>query len=147
MAKLTACSTLAFSLSSLDVALKHIADYGFERVEIAEMLTHSKHFPIDTVDAMEVKKLLDKYSLKPIAANVTLASLYTGQAGYRKLPVEKQSAAETEDIKRAKQNRIFYRLHVKNEAEEYGARTRRLIDKAKIAGIPMVSIQAGRLSH
>ena len=144
MPKLTACSSLAFSLSSLEVALKHISSYAFECVEIAEMLTHSKHFPIDTVDPLEVRKLLDKYSLKPVAANVALATLYTGQAGYRKLPVEKQSAAETEEIRNAKQNRIFYRLYLESEAEDYSARVRRLIDKAKIVGIPMLSIQAGR---
>jgi sugar phosphate isomerase/epimerase len=144
MAKITACSTLAFSLSSLEVALRHISDYGFGQVEIAEMLTHSKHFPIDTVDPVEVRKLLHKYSLKPVAANVALATLSTGQGGCRKLPVEKQSAAETEEIKTAKQQRIFHRLHVEKEAEDYGVRVRRLIDKAKIAGIPMVSIQAGR---
>ena len=147
MARLTACSTLAFSLSSLEVALKHISGCGFEYVEIAEMLTHSKHFPIDTVDPAEVRKLLDKYSLKPIAANVNLASFYTGQTGYQKLPVETQSAAETAEIKKAKQNRIFYRLHMENEAEDYSARVRKLIDKAKIAGIPMVSIQAGKRSQ
>jgi hypothetical protein len=32
---------------------------------------------------------------------------------------------------------------VENEAEDYVSRVRRLIDKAKIAGIPMVSMQAG----
>lgn len=147
MPKLTACSTLAFSLSSLELALKHISSYGFDRVEISDQLTHSKHFPIDTVDPLEVRKLLDNYSLNPVAANVSLATLYTGQAGYRKQPVEKQSAAETEEIKNAKRKRIFYRLHVENEAEDYSLRARRLIDKARIAGIPMVSIQAGRRSQ
>ena len=102
MARVTACSTLAFSLSSLEVALKHISSYGFQRVDIAEMLTHSKHFPIDTVNPREVRKLLDKYSLKPIAANVTLATYFTGQPGLLKTPVSKQSSAETEEIKKAK---------------------------------------------
>ena len=147
MARLTACSTLAFSLSSLEVALKHISDYGFEYVEIAEMLSHCKHFPIDTVDPVKVRKLLDKYSLKPIAANVTLATYYTGQPGLLKASAGKQSSAETEEIIKAKQQRIYYRLHVKSEAELYAARARRLIDKAKIAGIPMLVLNVSRKEH
>ena len=39
MPRVTACSTLAFALSSLQTALEHIAGYGFDRVEIADMLT------------------------------------------------------------------------------------------------------------
>lgn len=144
MAKVTACSTLGFSLSSLEVALKHISDYGFRNVEIAEMLTHSKHFPIDTADPVEVRKLLDKYSLTPVVANVTVASLNREQADRRKLPVQTQSAAETQEIIDAKKNRVFYKLHVENDVEEYTARVHKLIDKAKIVGIPMLSIQAGR---
>jgi len=147
MAEITACSTLAFSLSPLEVALKHIRDYGFERVEIAEMLTHSKHFPIDTVDPADVRRLLDKYSLKPVAANVTLATYYTGQPGLLKAPVGKQSSAETEEIMKAKQQRVYYRLHVKTEAELYAARAHRLIDKARTAGIPMLVLNVGRKQH
>ena len=92
MPRITACSTLAFSLSSLEVALEHIFCYGFELVEIAEMLTHSKHFPIDTVDPVEVRKQLDKYSLNPIAANVALATCSTDQPGLLKAFVGKQSS-------------------------------------------------------
>ena len=147
MARVTACSTLAFSLSSLKVALKHISGYGFEHVEIADMLTHSKHFPIDTVDSAEVRKLLDRYSLKPVAANVSLATYHTGQGGLLKAPVGKQSSAETEEIQKAKQQRVYYRLHVESEAELYAARARRLIDKAKIAGIPMLVLNVGRKVH
>ena len=44
MPRVTACSTLTFALSSLQTALEHIAGYGFDRVEIADMLTHTKHF-------------------------------------------------------------------------------------------------------
>ena len=44
MPRITACSTLTFALSSLQTALEHIARYGFDRVEIADMLTHTKHF-------------------------------------------------------------------------------------------------------
>ena len=144
MAKLTACSTLAFSLSSLEQALEHIASYGFRHVEIAEMLTHSKHYPIDTVEPTEVGRLLSKHSLDPIAANVSIASFDDGQSNYVRLPVERQSAAETPEIQSAKLNRVFHRLHVEREAEAYAARVRKLIDKAEVSGIPMVSIQAGR---
>lgn len=147
MARLTACSTLAYSLSSLEVALKHISGCGFERVDIAEMLTHSKHFPIDSVDPVEVRRLLDKYSLEPIAANVTLATYYTGQSGLLKAPFRQGSSAETEEIQKAKANRVYYRLHLNNEAALYGARARRLIDKAKSAGIPMVVLNVGRKEH
>jgi len=57
-----------------------------------------------------------------------MATRCSGQAAYRKQPTEKQYSAETEEIKKAKQERIFYRLHVENEAEDYGVRARRLID-------------------
>lgn len=72
MTKITACSTLASSLSPLEVALEHIAGYGFGRVEISDQLTHSKHFSPDTMDPVQVRNLFDKYSLEPVAANCTL---------------------------------------------------------------------------
>jgi sugar phosphate isomerase/epimerase len=147
MAQLTACSTLAFSLSSLEIALKHISQYGFRHVEIAEMLTHSRHFPIDTVDPLQVRSSLEQYGLTPVAANVTLATLYSGQPGVVKASVGNQSSTETEEIKKAKQNRVYYRLHLKNEADQYAVRARRLIDHAKIAGIPMLVLNVGRKEH
>ena len=147
MPKITACSTLAFSLSSLEVALKHIAGYGFEFVEIAEMLSHSKHFPIDTVDPVTVRDLLEKYALKPVAANVSLAVLYTGQPGLLPPTVKNHSSAERQDVQKAKQQRAHYRLHVKDEAERYAARARKLIDKMKTAGIPMLVSNVGRREH
>ena len=58
MPRVTACSTLAFALSSLQTALEHIAGYGFDRVEIADMLTHTKHFSTHssrTVDPVAVR--------------------------------------------------------------------------------------------
>ena len=147
MAEITACSTLAFSLSSLEVALKHIRSYGFGHVEIAEMLTHSKHFPIDTVDPIAIRRLLAKYSLKPIAGNITSAIYCTSDSGLLKAPVGNQSSAEREEIKKAKQNVVFYRLHVKDEAEKYRLRVRKLIDQAGTAGIPMLVLDVGVKEH
>ena len=63
MPKVTACSTLSFALSSLEAALEHIAGYGFERVEISDQLTHSKHFSTDVsraVDPEHVRRLFEK---------------------------------------------------------------------------------------
>ena len=145
--KITACSTLDFSLSPLEVALQHLSDYGYEYVEIAEMLTHSKHFPIETVDPIAVRTLLHKYSLKPVAANVTLTAYYAEHPGAVKTSLGKHSSAETEEIKKAKQNCSHYRLHVKSEADQYAVRVRTLIDKAKIAGIPILVFNAGRKEH
>ena len=147
MARVTACSTLAFSLSSLEVALQHISAYGFEQVEIADMLTHSKHFPIDTVDPAQVRTLLQQYCLRPIAANVTLATFRSDHLELLEAPERHQSSAETQDIIEAKRQRVYYRLHVKNEAQLYAQRARRLIDKAKIAGIPMLVLNVGRKEH
>ena len=147
MATVTACSTLAFSLSSLETALQHISSYGFDRVEISDQLTHSKHFSTDAsrpVDPEEVRVLLAKYSLSPVVANCTLATFYTSQPGLEKLPVERQSAAEKEEIRRAKQDLACYKLHEKDQADAYRLRTRKHIDNAKIAGIEMVCLQAGR---
>ena len=147
MPKVTACSTLAFALSPLEVALRHIAAYGFTQVEIAEMLTHSKHFPIETVDPHEVRRLLDQYSLRPIAANVTCADRYTGQPGVLKAPVGTQSSAETVEVRQAKQQRVYYRLHVESEALMYRDRVRTLIDKTQAAGIPQLVLSVGRKEH
>ena len=143
MPRLTACSTLAFSLSTLEVALEHISEYGLQHVEIAEMLTHSKHFPIDTIDPLEVRRLLEKYALKPIVANVTLVDVYRGQPGLVHASQGNQSSAETEEIQQAKRNRVYYRLHVEEEAELYRARARTVIDKARIAGIPQLVLNVG----
>jgi sugar phosphate isomerase/epimerase len=145
--RLTSCSTLAYSLSSFEVALKHISSYGFEEVEIAEMLTHCQHFPIDRGDPVEIGNLLKKYCLKPVAANISLAVYYTGQLGLLKSPVKNHSSDETEEIRKAKQQRAHYRLHVQNEAELYGIRARNLIDKVKTAGIPMLVLNVGRKEH
>jgi len=147
MATVTACSTLAFSLSSLETALQHISNYGFDRVEISDQLTHSKHFSTDAsraVDPLEVRNLLEKYSLAPVAANCTLATFCTNRPGLKKSPVEKQSAAETEEIKRAKQDLVIYKLHEKDQAEAYRLRARKLIDNASVVGVPMVCLAGGR---
>jgi sugar phosphate isomerase/epimerase len=147
MPKISACSTLAFSLSSLEVALKHITGYGFEYVEIAEMLSHSKHFQVDTVDPVEVRRLLADYSLRPVAANINLAVLYTGQPELLPSAVKNHSSSETEEVQRAKQQRAHYRLHVKHEAELYAVRAQKLIDKVQAAGIPMLVLNVGRKEH
>ena len=147
MAQLTACSTLAFSLSSLEIALKHISQYGFQHVEIAEMLTHSKHFPIDSVDPVEVRSLLEQYRLTPVAANVTLATLYSGQSDLVTASVLGQASAETDEIKAAKRNRVYYRLQLDKEAEQYSQKAHHLIDQARIAGIPMLVLNVGRKEH
>ena len=133
---------MAFSLSSLDVALKHISSYGFKMVEIADMLTHSKHFQIDDVDPLEVKELLQRYSLTPAAANI--CSIAAFDPNYQEAPVETQSAAETEDIKAEKRRRVFYQLRDPVQAEIYRKRAEKLIEKAKLAGIPKLSLQGGR---
>ena len=147
MPRITACSTLAFSLSTLEVALEHIAAYGLAQVEIAEMLTHSKHFPIDTVNPAAVKTLLEKYALHPVAANVTMATYHSAQPELLEAPIRTQSSAETDDILKAKRQRVYYRLHVPNEARLYAARLHTLIDKAQSAGIPMLVISVGRKEH
>ena len=75
MPRVTACSTLAFALSALQTALEHIAGYGFDRVEIADMLTHTKHFSTHssrTVDPIAVRALLKQNGLTPVAANCAL---------------------------------------------------------------------------
>ena len=62
MATITAASTLAFSLSPLEVALEHISTYGFSKVELSDQVTHSQHYGVDSVDPLEVKRLLSRYS-------------------------------------------------------------------------------------
>ena len=144
MPTINACSTLAFSLSSLEVALKHIRNYDFSSVEIADMFTHSKHFSIDNSDPEEVKKLLRKYSLTPVAANVSLAISIQEGLNFEKASVQTQSAAEIQEIKDAKANMGYHKLHDEAQADHYIARAKKLIKKAKIAGIPKVCLQGGR---
>lgn len=142
MPKITACSTLAFSLSTLEVALEHIQSYGVRKVEIADMLTHSKHFQIDDVDPLKVRELLQRYALAPVAANV--CSIAAFDSNYGQAPVETQSAAETEEIKAGKRERVFYQLLDPVQAEIYRKRAEKLIEKAQLAGIPKVTLQGGR---
>ncbi len=144
MARLTACSTLAFSLSSIETAFKHISAYGFKSVEISDQVTHSKHFPIDSVDPHHVRHLLEKYNLSPIASNTGLCFINNGEWEFKKLPRQTQSAAEISEIIEAKQKLVFHILNIPEQAEHYKNRVRTLIDKAEIAGIPKVSLQAGR---
>jgi len=112
MPTVTAASTLAFSLSSLEVALEHIAAYGFSKVELSDQITHSKHFGVDTVDPLEVKDQLARHALEPVAINACLCAVFdTGRWGRPELPVETQSAAEIEEIREAKKRLVFLKLH------------------------------------
>ena len=127
--------------------MAHISDYGFRQVEIAEMLTHSKHFPIDSVDPAGVRSLLRQYDLTPIGANVTLATLSSGESDLPTASALGQASAETDVIKAAKLNRVYYRLQLEKEAEQYLQRARHLIDQAQLAGIPMLVLNVGRKEH
>ncbi len=145
MATITAASTLAFSLSPLEVALGHIAAYGFSKVELSDQVTHSQHYGVDSVDPLEVKHLLSRYSLEPVAVNACLSAV-TGQDrwAHARLPVERQSAAETEEIREAKKQLVFLKLHDREQAAVYIERAQRLIRKARATGIPRVCLQGGR---
>ena len=68
MAKITACSTLVYTTATLADALERIAGRGFSRVEIAHMGNYCTHYPPEQKPS-EVKELLDRYSLTPIAIN------------------------------------------------------------------------------
>ncbi|MAE66116.1 MAG: hypothetical protein CMJ18_17735 [Phycisphaeraceae bacterium] len=144
MPTITACSTLTFALSPLDEALAHIAGYGFRHVEIADMLTHAKHFQIDTVDPVSVRDSLSKHGLTAISSNITLATLHRDQPGLLRAPTGNHSSAETEEVRRAKRDIVYYRLHVEAEANLYVARVRTLIEKAKVAGIPRLVLNTSR---
>ena len=142
---MTACSTLAFSLSSLETALNHISAYGFSKAELSDQVTHSKHYGVDSVDPLEVRRQLDRYALEPVAVNACLTAVFdTGRWSRPKLPVEQQSGAETEAIREAKKRLIYLKLHDREEAAAYVERVRLMIDKAKITGIPKVCVQGGR---
>ena len=145
MATVTAASTLAFSLSPLDVALAHIAAYGFPKVELSDQITHSQHYGTDSVDPLAVKRCLDRYSLEPVAVNACMSGVRdTGRWAQPEIPVEQQSGSETEEIREAKKKVVFLKLHDSEQAAFYIERGRRLIDKAKVTGIPKVCLQAGR---
>jgi len=148
VATITAVSTLAFSLSPLEVALEHISAYGFSKVELSDQVTHSRHYGVDSGNSLEVKRLLNRYSLEPIAANACVNAVFdTGEWSRPKVPVEQQSGAETEEIREAKKQLIYLKLHDKQEAVVYIDRARRLINKAKVTGIPKVCLQGGRTTQ
>ena len=145
MATITAASTLAFSLSPLEVALEHISMYGFSKVELSDQVTHSRHYGVDSVDPLEVKGLLGRYSLEPVAVNACMNAVFdTDKWSRPNLPVEQQSGAETEEIREAKKKLVCLKLHERQEAIVYIDRGHRLLDKAKATGIPKVCLQAGR---
>jgi len=145
LATITAVSTLGFALSPLEVALKHISAYGFSKVELSDQVTHSRHYGVDSVDPLEVKRLLSRYSLEPVALNACVIAVFdSGEFSRPELQVEQQSGAETEEIREAKKKLVFLKLHDRQEAVVYIDRAQRLIDKAKGTGIPKVCLQGGR---
>ena len=145
MATVTAASTLAFSLSPLEVALERISAYGFSKVELSDQITHSKHFGVDSVDPLEVRDQLSRYSLEPVAVNACLCAVFdTGRWSHAKLSVEAQSAAETEEIREAKKRLVYLKLHDPEQSAAYMDRAQRLLDKAKATEIPKVCLQGGR---
>lgn len=145
MATITAASTLAFSLSPLEVALEHISNCGFSKVELSDQVTHSQHYGVDSVDPLEVKRHLRRYSLEPVAVNACLSAVFgSGKWSHARLPVERQSAAESEEIREAKKQLVFLKLHDKEQVAVYIERAQRLVQKAKVTGIPKVCLQAGR---
>ena len=68
MARITACSTLVYTTGRLGEAIKRIAARGFSRIEIAHMGNYCTHYPPGQ-EPSEVKKLLERYNLKPVAIN------------------------------------------------------------------------------
>jgi len=144
MPRITACSTLAFSLSTLETALAHISGYGFKKVELSDQVTHSKHFSAESVDPYAVKKLLTKYSLAPVCANVAICIVNDEITGKAVRPAGSISSSETEEIQKAKQFLSWHRLHLTSEAEDFYRRVVVLIDNAAIAGIPRVCVHTGR---
>jgi len=144
MPVITACSTLAFSLSSLETALRHISGYGFSKVEISDQVTHSKHFQEDSVDPYAVKKLLDKYFLKPVCANVAICIVHDKIVHEVVNPEGGSSSAETEEIQKAKQYLSSHKLHKPEDTRDFDKRVVRLIDNAAITGIPQVCVHTGR---
>ena len=143
----TACSTLTFALSSLQTALEHIARYGFDQIEIADMLTHTKHFSAHSprsVDPVAVRELLEQNGLTAIAANCALATIFEDGLGYEKVAAPRQSAAEREDVRKAKENVVFYKLHEPRQAEAYKAQALAHLDNLSIVGVPMVCLNVGR---
>lgn len=145
MARVTAASTLAFSLSPLETALERIAVYGFHKVELSDQITHCKHFAVDTVDPVVVQERLGVHGLTPVSLNACIIAVPDrGQWPQGRLPVEAQSAAETEEIRAAKRQLVFFRLHEQEQATAYVERALLLLDKAQAAGIPQVCLQGGR---
>ncbi len=145
MATITAASTLAFSLSPLEVALAHISACGFSKVEVSDQVTHSQHYSVDSVDPLGVKRHLRRYSLEPVAVNACVNAVFeTDECSLPALPVERQSGAETKEIREAKKKLVYLKLHDKHEAVVYIERAQRLIDKARATGIPQVCLQGGR---
>ena len=145
MATVSAASTLAYSLSPLEVALEHISNCGFSKVEISDQITHSRHYGVDSVDPLEVKRQMSRYSLEPVAVNASVnAILNTDEWSRPRTPVERQSSAETEEIRQAKKKLVYFKLHDRHEAAAYVGRAQWLIRKARASGIPKVCLQGGR---
>jgi sugar phosphate isomerase/epimerase len=127
MAKITAFSTLAFSKDTLDVALKHIASFGFKKVELAHMEFYCRHYPLESVNPEHVRELLGYYGITPVSIN-----FFTGKG--------KATNGVFDEV-------YMHKLNIKSQAAEYIARVKKLLDYAKLTGIPTVLIPGGARSE
>lgn len=116
MAKITACSTLVYTQSTLEEAIKKISARGFINVEIASLASYCKHFDEELTDVSHFNFLLRSAKLSPVALNYST----NRDDGYR------------------------YNLSVKTEADIVRKKMKTLLQKANGAGISLVNIGAGQ---
>ena len=116
MARVTACSTLVYTESTLEEAVKRISLHGFERLEIASLASYCKHFTEKDADTDRIKKLFLRYNLIPIALNYSTNK----NDGYR------------------------YKLNIEEEAQIVERKLIRTLNSAAVLGIPLVNIGAGQ---
>lgn len=116
MAKITACSTLVYTQSAVEEALKRISAHGFTRVEIASLASYCKHFDEESNKTDSFKKLLLKNKLTPIALNYST----NRSDGYR------------------------YRLNESKEAFIVRNKLVKVIGAAAKVGIPIVNTGPGQ---
>ena len=116
MAKVTACSTLVYTESTIEEAVKRISFHGFEKLEIASLASYCKHFTEDDDTTNRIKKLLLQYNLTPIVLNYST----NRSDGYR------------------------YKLNIWEEVQIVERKLIKILNSAAALGIPLVNIGAGQ---
>lgn len=79
MARVTCCATIGYAAHSLETALARIARRGFRRVEITELGSYCRHFPLKEPGTPRIGEHLKHFNLRAVAMNVSASRMVEGR--------------------------------------------------------------------